>query len=188
MRSVALLLLLVVWPCRAHLSGICTSTDTAKANEITFYLATYHAIPKDGSVPGRVHIKAPSGEVTDFKFNRLKLADKIKNGMTGAEWKKSVKDSFSLPDTAQVACYGEKPDGWSYTPEMHDADENGCFYRDVTTYYAATLERATSGFYEVSLSGTARQDSLQNTFSDRTHCICTATARVLIPAECSAIL
>ena len=28
---------------------------------------------------------------------------------------------------------------------------------------------------------------LQNTFSDRTHCICTATARVLIPAECSAV-
>ena len=29
---------------------------------------------------------------------------------------------------------------------------------------------------------------LQNTLSDRTHCIGTATARILIPAECSAIL
>ena len=28
---------------------------------------------------------------------------------------------------------------------------------------------------------------LQNTFSDRTHCNCTATARMLIPAECSAV-
>ena len=28
---------------------------------------------------------------------------------------------------------------------------------------------------------------LQNTFSDRTLCIFTATARVLIPAECSAV-
>ena len=42
-------------------------------------------------------------------------------------------------------------------------------------------------WWMILVAGGVPVENLQNTFSDRTRCICTATARVLIPAECSAV-
>ena len=157
------LFLILVWApivVRAHISGICTTTDPTDPGKITFYIATYHHKPgAGGSVPGQVHLQAPSGDVSSFDFNTFRDTNPRKGaGMTGAQWISNVKTSFGLPSTTEVACYGAKPSGAATTPPMLASAKNGCTNRVIYTYYIAALTDATSGKYIMWTTNTASQD------------------------------
>jgi hypothetical protein len=152
----------------AHLLGVCTSTSATAANDVTFWMATYHM--PNARMGGTLYIEDPAGVVTTSNFGQVCSAGTEDDLSTTAQLAMGFSthtacNGLSNPTTgtplwseqSDLKCYKEipaqfKPTSNEWMTVQTDASRPGlpgCYKAPIKTWYPATFSGIQAGIYKV---------------------------------------
>jgi len=159
---VLLALLVLLSPCLAHLTTICTSIAPSRCGEVTFYLGSFHdAYRGKHNITGSLVVTRPDGSTFAEAFSPEQecFSEAGTSGHRPCPAEDVGKNCHSrLSEDATVTCYTANPAGGTrVAPAANSCDafplQSGGYYNLSVRNFYVVVPHATAGVFQVTTDG-----------------------------------